>query len=137
MQGVEAEWELWRETGLGFPISHQMLESSECHEEAGDAVLVLGPNPTADSRMASMQDSVSPSGARKVDLPNLPWAGSSAGRRRHPWDEPFDEVAARETMRKLYDHYHKQVGWFPWHASSEHTAVRDATFVVPGSASPI
>ena len=27
----------------------------------------------------------------------------------HPWDDPYDEAAAKETMRMLYDHYHKQV----------------------------
>lgn len=110
MQGVETEWELWQETGLGFPISHQMLESSEHHEETEGRLVALSPKSTAVSRKAGIQNSISPSNARKVDLPDLSGEGSSPGRQPHPWDEPFDELAARETMRKLYDHYHKQVG---------------------------
>jgi len=27
----------------------------------------------------------------------------------HTWDEPFEMQAAQDTVRRLYDHYHKQV----------------------------
>lgn len=76
---MEDEWRLWQDTGLGFPVSHQMLDSSQCSESQARALCLSPVRP-----------------ALPDDL-------------YHPWDEPFDGLAAKETMQKLYDHYHKQV----------------------------
>ena len=43
LQGMDAEWKLWQETGLGFPVSQQIEESSQGH----DTPLLRSPTFTA------------------------------------------------------------------------------------------
>lgn len=111
LQGLEAEWKLWQETGLGYPVSYQMRESSQGAAEERRA-LDLGPD--IDLR---------PAGAERAEAPPARGGQGSAERLErsgradsserpdleHPWDDPYDEAAAKETKRMLYDHYHKQV----------------------------
>ena len=94
LQGLEGEWKLWQETGLGYPVSYQMVESSQGAAEERRA-LDLGPN------VGSRPER--PDSADRSARPDL----------EHPWDDPYDEAAAKETMRMLYDHYHKQVSHQP------------------------
>ena len=108
LQGLEAEWKLWQETGLGYPVSHQMRESSQGAAEER-RMLDLGPD--KDMHPARSEQAAAPP-ARGI--PGSAERPGSADRSKppdleHPWDDPYDEAAARETMRMLYDHYHKQV----------------------------
>ena len=108
LQGLEAEWQLWQETGLGYPVNYQMRESSQGAAEER-CTLDLGPDadlhPAGPERAAAPPARGSPGSAERPD---------DTGRSQrldldHFWDDPYDESAAKETKRMLYDHYHKQV----------------------------
>ena len=115
LQGLEAEWKLWQETGLGYPVSYQMVESSQGAAEERRA-LDLGPN--VGSRPAGPERAEAPpaqGGPGSEERPERPDSADRSARPdlEHPWDDPYDEAAAKETMRMLYDHYHKQVSHQP------------------------
>ena len=111
LQGLEAEWKLWQETGLGYPVSYQMVESSQGAAEERRA-LDLGPDldlrPAGPERAEAPPAPGSPGRAERLERPDSA-DGSERPELEHPWDDPYDEAAAKETKRMLYDHYHKQV----------------------------
>ena len=49
----------------------------------------------------------------------------------HSWDDPYDEAAAKETKRMLYDHYHKQVS--PQWAFQQRLRLAMSTFALAQS----
>ena len=122
---MEGEWKLWQETGLGFPVSQQMQESSQ-----GDHIMPLhGPESTA-AIPRSRQAHEKPHSAQHAQTAEHPGSEAAApdSIEHHPWGEPYDVQAAQETKKILYDHYHKQV--YP-----RRCATRVAHFVQPGLSS--
>lgn len=106
MQGLEGEWKLWQETGLGFPVSQQMQDSSQ----GGQAAPLCRPASTA-AFPGSPQPHERLCSAQHVEAAPAPGSEAAATEdiEHHPWGEPYEVQAAQETKKMLYDHYHKQV----------------------------
>ena len=133
LQGLEAEWKLWQETGLGYPVSYQMVESSQGAAEERRA-LDLGPN--VGSRPAGPERAEAPPAQGGPGSAERPERLDSADRSarpdlEHSWDDPYDEAAAKETKRMLYDHYHKQVS--PQWAFQQRLRLAMSTFALAQS----
>ena len=96
LQGLEGEWKLWQETGLGYPVSYQMVESSQGAAEER-RVLDLGPN--VGLRPAGPERTEAPpaqGGPGSAERPKRPDSADRSARPdlEHPWDDPYDEAAA-------------------------------------------
>ena len=106
LQGMEGEWKLWQESGLGFPVSQQMQESSQ-----GDQYGPLHAPPSIAAFPGSPQSQEDPRSAQHAQTTTRPGSEAAAADsiEHHPWGEPYNVQAAQATKKMLYDHYHKQV----------------------------
>ena len=73
--------------------SSQGAAEEHCALDLGPAIDL---RPARPERAAAPDD---PCSADRLERPDS----------EHPWDDDDDEAEAKETMRMLYDHYHKQV----------------------------
>ena len=103
-QGMEGEWKVWQESGLGFPVSQQMQDSSQ----GGQAASLHRPKST-DAFPGSPQPHANPRIGQHAEAAWVAEAVALESLEHHPWGEPYETQAAQKTRKMLYDHYHKQV----------------------------